>query len=274
MPELPEVETVLRGIQPLLENEIVKDIDVRQAQLRWQIPQELKRKWVGQKIFAVTRRGKYLLFHTKKGTAILHFGMSGHLSILKKRQTPNKHDHFDIFFHDFYLRYTDPRRFGALLWTEADPLTHPLLASLGVEPLEQDFNGRFLYANASKRKVVIKKFIMDHTVVVGVGNIYAAEALFLAGINPLTPTNLITQKGYDQLAQSIKKVLRAAIKKGGTTFKNFQSSDGRPGYFTQVLNVYGRQDMPCRQCHTILEQIRIQNRATVFCPKCQPLVNS
>lgn len=269
MPELPEVETVLQGIKPYVDGQIIRNVIIRQPKLRWDITKGINKALSHHKIVKVTRRGKYLLFHLNHGTALLHFGMSGSLKILTKPQAATKHDHFDLIFTDFYLRYTDPRRFGALLFTHDAAENHPLLAELGVEPLTSDFNGDYLFKRAQGRKICIKQFIMNHKIVVGVGNIYAAEALFLAKILPLTPVNQIDRHRYQQLATAIKKVLMAAIKKGGTTLKDFKNSDGKAGYFKQRLNVYDRAGQACYQCKEPLSQIRIQNRSTVFCGKCQ-----
>lgn len=269
MPELPEVETVLQGIKPLVEHKVIRGIVIRQPKLRWDVPQGLQRKLQNQKVTKLERRGKYILFHLPKGTLLLHFGMSGSLKILSKATDPKKHDHIDLLFDDFYLRYTDPRRFGALLYTDENPKNHPLLAKLGIEPLTNGFNGEYLYRKAGSRKLTIKQFIMNHQIVVGVGNIYAAEALFLAKINPLTPANQISKVQYQQLAMAIKQVLKAAIKQGGTTLKDFRNSEGKAGYFKQKLNVYDREGLACVNCRQPLKGIRIQNRATVYCPKCQ-----
>jgi formamidopyrimidine-DNA glycosylase len=269
MPELPEVETVLQGIKPLVEHQVIRGIVIRQPKLRWDVPKGLQRKLLNQKIIKLERRGKYILFHLQLGTLLLHFGMSGSLTVLSKLIDPKKHDHIDLLFDDFYLRYTDPRRFGALLYTEGDPQDHPLLAKLGIEPLTKAFNGEYLYRKARSRKLSIKQFIMNHQIVVGVGNIYAAEALFLAKLNPLTPANQISKVQYQQLATAIKQVLKEAIKKGGTTLKDFKNSEGKMGYFKQKLNVYDREGLPCVNCQQPLKAIRIQNRATVFCSTCQ-----
>ncbi|MBA2654504.1 MAG: bifunctional DNA-formamidopyrimidine glycosylase/DNA-(apurinic or apyrimidinic site) lyase [Gammaproteobacteria bacterium] len=271
MPELPEVETILRGIVPRVKNQCIRRIIIRQKSLRWVIPSAITEEFINQPIYDLKRRGKYLLLFTQKGTAILHFGMSGSLSLLPKQTPPNKHDHFDFIFDDFCLRFTDPRRFGALLWTRDDPMGHPLLAHLGKEPLEPGFTAAYLYKCAKNRKIGIKQFIMNSTIVVGVGNIYAAEALFLAKINPLKPSQALDLTHFEQLVVSIKKVLKAAIKQGGTTLRDFLNSAGKPGYFKLKLNVYGREGLACNQCGTCLKKIVIQNRSTVYCPYCQAL---
>jgi formamidopyrimidine-DNA glycosylase len=269
MPELPEVDTILQGIRPYVKDQPIQSIVIRQSHLRWEIPKAITQELPHHIIKDVKRRGKYLLFEADNGTAILHFGMSGSLMLLSKPVTPEKHDHFDLIFDHFYLRYTDPRRFGALLWTRGDPLQHPLLAHLGLEPFDNRFTGHYLHMHASRHKITIKQCIMNQKIVVGVGNIYATEALFLASIHPLTPANKISLNQYKLLAATIKNVLRAAIGQGGTTLKNFQNSEGKPGYFKQKLNVYSRTGLPCPRCHQPLKQIRIQNRATTFCADCQ-----
>jgi formamidopyrimidine-DNA glycosylase len=269
MPELPEVETTLRGITPAIKGQCIVGLELRHTKLRWNIPNEIKMQLPHQCVDDISRRGKYLLFHTRNGTAIIHLGMSGSLRIVPRDTPPEKHDHFDLVFANFCLRYTDPRRFGALLWTQDPPEQHPLLRNLGLEPLASAFDGEYLYHRSRQKKITIKQFIMDHHIVVGVGNIYAAESLFLAGIHPLSPAKDLLLRHYQALAKAIKKVLLSAIKQGGTTLRNFQNSEGKPGYFKQKLHVYGREGQNCRHCNQILETLRIQNRATVFCPNCQ-----
>jgi formamidopyrimidine-DNA glycosylase len=270
MPELPEVETTLRGIQPHIQSQKIHNVIIRHHGLRWPIPANLSTLLKGQIIQSLERRGKYILVRTLKGTVILHLGKSGRLRILKHDSPPDKHDHLDIiFYHKIILRLTDPRRFGACLWTEEDPMNHFLLKKLGPEPLSRDFSGTYLWKCAQKKKTAIKSFIMNSQIVVGVGNIYAAEALFAAGIHPETPAQAVSAKKYGILAAHIKKILRAAIKKGGTTLKDFVNSDGKPGYFSQHLNVYGRGGLPCFVCKTPLEEIRLGQRGTVYCKKCQ-----
>lgn len=269
MPELPEVETSKRGISPHLTNQVVSEIIIRQPKLRWPIPESIK-ALIGHKITAVTRRGKYLLLHSKPGTAIMHLGMSGRVRIINKGIPAQKHDHVDIILSNQQcLRLTDPRRFGALLWTTTEPLQHFLLAHLGPEPLSKKFDADYLYNAAKKRNINVKQFIMDNKTVVGVGNIYANEALFLAGIHPEKPANTITLKQYRLLVEKIKQVLQAAIKVGGTTLRDFQASDGKPGYFKQQLRVYGRGTQACMTCQKTLQEIRINQRSTVYCPRCQ-----
>lgn len=270
MPELPEVETTCRGIEPHIKNQMVTNIVIRNHKLRWPISPTLKKKLPQQTIEAVNRRGKYLLLQTQLGNLIIHLGMSGSLRILQNQTAAKKHDHVDInFSNDVCLRFNDPRRFGCIIWTEENPSDHPLLKHLGPEPLTDDFNGNHLYQLSRKRKAPIKSFVMNSGVVVGVGNIYANEALFLAGIHPEKSVNHITIEQYDLLVKKIKHVLTAAIKQGGTTLRDYVNGDGKPGYFKQKLNVYGRADLPCVKCKTILQEIRLGQRSTVFCERCQ-----
>lgn len=270
MPELPEVETTRRGIEPHLLGQRVTDVVVRNRQLRWPVPAGLKATLAGQKVHAVERRAKYLLLRMESGTLILHLGMSGSLRIVPLGTAADKHDHVDIVFaNKQILRLRDPRRFGAVLWTRADPAQHKLLQHLGPEPLETDFDGDYLYHRSRKRKQAIKTFIMDSRIVVGVGNIYASEALFLAGIHPATAAGRISQPRYARLTESIRQVLQAAIAQGGTTLRDFTSSDGKPGYFAQSLHVYGRADEACAECGSTIRQIQQGQRSTWYCPRCQ-----
>ena len=271
MPELPEVETIMNGLKPHLEGAIIQSVVVRHHQLRWPIPTALQKNLNLRRIGPLSRRGKYLLMPTDKGTLIIHLGMSGSLRIVTRSAQLNPHDHVDIILSDDkILRYTDPRRFGALLWTTEDPNNHTLLKSLGIEPLDADFTARYLMQRAHARRVPIKSFIMNSKIVVGIGNIYAAEALFLAGIHPLTQAGLLTQRQCQQLVNAIKQVLQSAIKQGGTTIKDFVNSEGNPGYFAQKLSVYGRAGLPCFRCQNPLQQLKLGARSTVFCTNCQP----
>lgn len=270
MPELPEVETTRRGIAPHIENRLVTRVLVRQRQLRWPISAELESGLTQQTIISVERRGKYLLLGTPAGTLIIHLGMSGSLRIVAATQPPGKHDHVDIEFdHDKRLRYTDPRRFGCMLWQTDAALQHPLLSSLGPEPLEEEFDSAYLHGRSRGRSAPIKAFIMDSRIVVGVGNIYANEALFLAGISPKRAAGKIALARYATLVECIKQVLARAITVGGTTLRDFTNSSGEPGYFKQSLLVYGRGGMNCTRCTQPLTEIRLGQRSTVYCRHCQ-----
>ena len=270
MPELPEVETARRGIAPHLEGRQVTGMVVRQRQLRWPVPKGLGQTLAGQILQAVRRRGKYLLLDFEEGSLILHLGMSGSLRIVPCGTPPGKHDHVDIAFSgDRCLRLTDPRRFGAVLHTRGDPLQHDRLAGLGPEPLGPAFDGRHLFTLSRGRRLAVKPFIMDSKVVVGVGNIYASEALFLAGIHPRRPAGRIAAARYDRLAACIRQVLQAAIDAGGTTLRDFTDSEGRPGYFARHLHVYGREGEPCPACGAAIRQEILGQRASYFCPRCQ-----
>ena len=274
MPELPEVETIMRGLSPHLEGLIIQEVIIRQAQLRWSIPAHLNAFLKQQKILGLRRRGKYLLIQVTTGTLIIHLGMSGSLRLLQHFTLPGRHDHVDIVLSDNKrLRYNDPRRFGAILIAEGDPFHHGLLQSLGIEPLDPNFNGNYLKQAALRRRVSIKSFIMNSKIVTGIGNIYAAEALFLAQIHPLTEAGQLSQEQCDRLIQSIKDVLQAAILQGGTSLKDFVNSEGKPGYFSQKLKVYGRAGLPCLICNTPLQSIQLGQRGTVFCKCCQLLLS-
>ncbi len=270
MPELPEVETTRAGIAAHILNREVESVVVRQPSLRWPVPPQLKSRLTGVAVKAVLRRGKYLLLSTERGTVIIHLGMSGSLRILKSAEAPAKHDHVDIVFKgSVILRYTDPRRFGCVLWTEDEPQSHKLLSSLGPEPLSDMLDKQYLFAKSRGRSVPIKSFIMDSKVVVGVGNIYANEALFRAGIRPLQPAGKVSQQRYAKLTDAIKTVLQEAISQGGTTLRDFVGGDGKPGYFAQQLDVYGRAGQPCNRCGSVLKELRLAQRATVYCTSCQ-----
>jgi formamidopyrimidine-DNA glycosylase len=269
MPELPEVETTIRGLQPHLEQAIIQEVIIRQHQLRWLIPKDLNQQLTQQQIIRITRRGKYLLFQCTGGTLIIHLGMSGRLRLLSQPSAPKKHDHVDILFKDNCLRYTDPRRFGAILWTSDDPMQHVLLKKLGVEPLTAAFTADYLYQHTRKRHTAIKALLMNHQVVVGIGNIYAAEALFLARIHPAMPAHQLTLEQAHLLVKQCKLILTKAITRGGTTLKDFSNSEGKPGYFSQQLHVYGREGLPCSSCQETLQSIVLAQRNSVFCPRCQ-----
>lgn len=270
MPELPEVETTRRGIAPYIEKQIVDAIIIRQKQLRWPIPDEINPQLSGQSIDAIKRRGKYILLQTANGTAILHLGMSGSLRIVEPGLPPAKHDHVDICFsNNKVLRFTDPRRFGSLLWTQSDPYQHKLLSKLGPEPLTDDFTTNHLLLRSRGRSIAVKSFIMDSHIVVGVGNIYACESLFRAGIHPERAAGKISKARFDKLVVAIKAVLSEAIIQGGTTLKDFQQSDGKPGYFKQALAVYGRAEEPCLECGNAITVKTINGRSTFYCARCQ-----
>jgi formamidopyrimidine-DNA glycosylase len=234
------------------------------------VPQHLNRSLAGKTVQSLRRRGKYLLVGFSTGTVIIHLGMSGSLRVLDCNIPKQKHDHVDFVFQNGQcLRLRDPRRFGAVLYTSKDPLQHKLLADLGPEPLERAFTGDHLFRHSRGKKVAVKLFIMNSKVVVGVGNIYANEALFLAGINPRRSAGRLSAERYARLAHAIKTVLRASIKAGGTTLRDFTAEDGRPGYFQQKLNVYGKTGEPCSHCGTAIKHITLGQRATYYCPHCQ-----
>ena len=275
MPELPEVETTMRGIKPHINKQQIIEAIIRTPCLRWPIPKNLKRILQGQTVQKISRRGKYLLISLDEGTCIIHLGMSGRLSILNEVRTPQKHDHIDIWFaNGKCLRYTDPRRFGALLYTNENPQHHPLLRHIGPEPLSSRFSGDYLWQCSRGKKIPIKTFLMDSKIVAGIGNIYACEALFQARIHPQTPAGNIPATRYEKLVLAIQSVLQNAITKGGTTLKDFMKSDGSPGYFSLSLQVYGRGDEPCFVCQTRLQSIRLAQRSTVYCETCQDLIPS
>ncbi|WP_425642535.1 bifunctional DNA-formamidopyrimidine glycosylase/DNA-(apurinic or apyrimidinic site) lyase [Marinomonas gallaica] len=271
MPELPEVETTKNGIAPHILQQTVARIEIRQPKLRWPIPEAVSALLPGQTVQGVTRRGKYIGVHTAVGTLIIHLGMSGSLYFVEPDTPPMFHDHVDIHFVGLnkVLRYTDPRRFGAMLWSDGDWYAHELISHLGPEPLTEAFSVDYLHERAKGRKQAIKQFIMDSKVVVGVGNIYANEALFMAGIRPTRAAGNISKKRLALFVECIKQVLAAAIEQGGTTLKDFVSGEGKPGYFKQELKVYGRADLPCTVCKLPLTEIRQGQRSTVYCAHCQ-----
>jgi len=270
MPELPEVEITRRGIAPHLEGQRVREVVVRQPHLRWPVPARLRSELPGQHIVAVRRRGKYLLLETEVGSAILHLGMSGSLHVVAAGTPPGKHDHVDIVFaNGRSLRLRDPRRFGAVLWTTRPASSHKLLRALGPEPLSDAFDADYLFAASRGRRVSVKALIMDSKVVVGVGNIYASESLFLAGIRPQTPAGRIARRRYQRLVAAVRQVLAAAIEQGGTTLRDFTDSEGRPGYFQQRLQVYGRGGEPCPLCGGRIRSLQLGQRNTFYCPRCQ-----
>ena len=246
------------------------EVTVRDPRLRWPVPEEIVEELPGQVIHNVQRRAKYLLIGTPSGTAILHLGMSGSLRILERLVPPGKHDHVDILLDsEHYLRFNDPRRFGCLLWTRGDPLAHPLLSKLGPEPLGKEFHGEHLFRRSRGRRASVKQFLMDAATVVGVGNIYASEALFKAGIHPGRQAGRVSRQRMNLLAESVKAVLEDAISAGGTTLRDFTASDGTPGYFAQELNVYGRAGEPCTVCGDAIRQKVLGQRSTFYCKSCQ-----
>ena len=270
MPELPEVETTRLGILPHVEKRRVLSVVVRQRALRWPIPEGLEEALTGARITTVTRRGKYLLIETSRGQLLVHLGMSGSLRIVTAQDPLRKHDHVDIGLQGGrILRFHDPRRFGCILWLTDPDQVHPLLASLGPEPLSADFTPEYLFTHSRQRKVPVKHFIMDSHVVVGVGNIYANEALFSAGISPVRKAGAISLERYGDLVDEIRTVLGRAITVGGTTLRDFTGGDGKPGYFKQSLQVYGRGGEPCVRCQAPLKEIRLGQRTTVYCGHCQ-----
>lgn len=269
MPELPEVEVSRQGIKPYVQHQTIAKIVVRQPQLRWLIPDELSQAQ-GQEIIAVRRRAKYLILETPIGAILIHLGMSGSLRVLDQGTPATKHDHVDLILQTGKLiRYNDPRRFGAWLWQPSDSL-HPLLKKLGPEPLSDEFDLDWLVHKAVNKRLPIKQMIMDNAVVVGVGNIYACESLFYAGIHPSRPANSVAKAELSRLVVEIKQVLSRAIAQGGTTLKDFSQADGKPGYFVQQLMVYGRANQPCLQCNTLIQSCKIGQRNTFYCPCCQP----
>jgi len=270
MPELPEVETTRRGIEPHINHQTIHDVVVRNHSLRWPIPKQLRQKIRKQQIQSVDRRGKYLLLRLDTGTVIIHLGMSGSLRICTTETPAEKHDHVDFLFdNNKTLRLRDPRKFGAVLWTAKDPEKHKLLCSLGPEPLEDSFNEHYLFEHTRKRTASIKSLIMNSHIVVGVGNIYACESLYMAGINPKRKAGSLSLARCSKLASAIKKVLAQSITQGGTTLRDFIRENGEPGYFTQKLLVYGRADKPCAKCGNPIKQITQQQRSTFYCTRCQ-----
>lgn len=270
MPELPEVETSRRGIEPHLLGRRIRQLEVREHRLRWPIPPETAERVAGQSILALRRRGKYLLFELEQGLLLLHLGMSGSLRVLPSTRPPALHDHVDLHLDDGQcLRFRDPRRFGMLQWTPAPAEAHPLLRDLGPEPLGASFSGAYLYQHSRGRRAPIKTFIMDSHVVVGVGNIYASESLHLARIHPSRAAGRIGADRYLRLAEAIRSVLADAIAQGGTSLRDFVQEDGNPGYFAQSLRVYGRTDLPCPGCASAIRQRRIGQRSSFYCPVCQ-----
>jgi formamidopyrimidine-DNA glycosylase len=269
LPELPEVETTRRGLQPHLVNQHIQCIEVRQPKLRWPVPDEIQ-NIVGAGFTAIERRGKYLLMYTDQGNLIWHLGMSGSLRVLPQDAPALDHEHVKLVLNNGQsLRFRDPRRFGALLYTREDPLQHQLIRHLGPEPLSEGFNDRYLQQQCTHRQSAIKNVIMDSQVVVGIGNIYACESLFLSRINPKSKACRISPARLHRLVDAIKQVLRLAIEQGGTTLQDFTRSDGLPGYFSQSLQVYGRESLPCNICGHPITRTTIGQRSTFYCTHCQ-----
>lgn len=272
MPELPEVETTLRGIAPYLLHNTIANLVVRNRQLRWPVPSDLDICLNDRKVTSAVRRAKYLLLCVEGGALMIHLGMSGSLRVCDSTSPIKQHDHIDLIMSDgVILRYHDPRRFGSWLWVQGELTNHPLLTQLGPEPLGEDFDGEFLFQLSRGKKKPMKTFLMDNHIVVGVGNIYANESLFLAGVNPHMPAGELTQRQADMLVKTVKQVLAAAIEQGGTTLRDFVNGNGEPGYFQQKLHVYGRGGEPCSHCGECLKESRLGQRATVYCAQCQPM---
>lgn len=274
MPELPEVEVTRRGIEPLVRGRRVERVDVRTGALRWPVPPELAKTLARQQVRDVARRGKYLLFETEAGWFIVHLGMTGTLRVLPRAglAAPAKHDHIDWIFDEFVLRYRDPRRFGAVLWhprTAGDINAHPLLASLGVEPFSAEFSGALLHRRTRGRKVSIKQALLAGDMVVGVGNIYASESLFRAGIRPTTAAGRLSPARCERLAEAVRATLAAAIERGGSTLRDFVGSNGESGYFQLDCFAYDRAGQPCRVCGTPIRHLVQGQRSTYFCARCQ-----
>lgn len=269
MPELPEVETTRRGLLPRLENKTLKQVIVRDARLRWPVPKDINAQLAGRKLLNIARRGKYLIFDFGGVFQIVHLGMSGSLRFVDQKEPASIHDHVDwVFTGKTTLRLRDPRRFGAVLLTQ-DPACHPLLANMGPEPLNPEFNGAMLHAASRGRKMAIKNLIMDSHVVVGVGNIYASESLFHAGIRPGRSAGRLTRPDCDRLAAAIKTTLQNAVNAGGSSLRDYVSTDGELGYFQLHTKVYDRAGLPCKVCGTLIQKRVIGQRSTFFCPACQ-----
>ncbi len=272
MPELPEVEVTRLGVDPYLVGQPVTGLVLRRAGLRWPFPAGLAKKLRGQVVQATSRRGKYLLVEFKHGILIIHLGMSGHIRVLPTGTPAQLHDHVDLVLGNLLVRLTDPRRFGAVLWHDSKdgPIdNHVLIERLGMEPLTEQFTGRVLYDATRKSKIAVKQMLLAGKVVVGVGNIYASESLFIAGISPMTAVNQISLVRYNRLAKAIRHILAQAITKGGSTLRDFVGVDGQSGYFQQNYYVYDRNELPCRKCNTMIQQVKQGQRSTFYCVKCQ-----
>lgn len=270
MPELPEVETTRRGLEPLIAGRTITGVRVHNRSLRWPVQHGLSRILAGQTVGRVGRRSKYLLIGLERGTLIVHLGMTGHLRVVPATEPCRKHDHVEVLLDDGRaLRFNDSRRFGAILWTTDDPLIHPLLCALGPEPFDETVTANYLVGRAQGRVVAVKPFLMDAHTVVGVGNIYASEALSRAGIDPRRPAGKVSRAAFTRLVKEVREVLTEAIAAGGTTIRDFANSDGEPGYFRISLRVYGRAGEACVACAAPVQQVRLGQRSTYFCAKCQ-----
>ena len=272
MPELPEVEVTRMGVSPYLIGQRMTGLTLRRSGLRWPFPENLHQKIVGYPIQSTARRGKYLLINFEHGVLIIHLGMSGHLRVLPSKTAAQLHDHVDFIVGSHLVRFTDPRRFGAVLWhdnQDGNIAEHKLLQRLGMEPFSEQFNAQVLFRATRRSKMEIKQMLLAGKVVVGVGNIYASECLFLAGISPFLPVNKISLARYKKLVVAIQQVLADAITKGGSTLRDFVGVDGESGYFQQNYDVYDRNELPCRKCNTMIQQVKQGQRSTFYCVKCQ-----
>lgn len=270
MPELPEVETTKQGIKPHLEGQTIRKISVRNTRLRLPVPEHINTLCTGKKIIQVSRRAKYILIELSEGYLLIHLGMSGHLRLCAENSALQTHDHVSLILHnDQALRFCDPRRFGLFLYLEDNPHQHSLLNHLGPEPLSDAFNSDYLWQRIQNKNKPIKSLIMDNEIVVGVGNIYATESLFLAKIHPNKPAKTLSEEDCHILVNYIKEVLKQAIECGGTTLRDFYASDGKPGYFSIELKVYGRKNQPCFECKEPINALIIGGRNSAFCIKCQ-----
>jgi len=267
MPELPEVETTKNGLEILLSKKTITKVEIFNPNLRWKVDRSIISKLDNKTIYSFSRRGKYILFNFDRGHLMIHLGMSGKINVVDIDQPLKKHDHFLLHFDNKVMRFNDPRRFGSIFYL--DRLSHELIDKLGVEPLEDSFDKNYLFKNSRNKTQNVKALIMDSKIVVGVGNIYACESLYKAGINPKTKSNKISKQRYLNLTENIKKVLTKAIKAGGTTLQDFAKVDGKPGYFSQELSVYGREDKNCFSCNGKIKRIFQNQRSTFYCPKCQ-----
>jgi formamidopyrimidine-DNA glycosylase len=270
MPELPEVETTRRGIAPLVAGSRITAVRIYDRRLRWPVPASLGRTLVGRRIDRLDRRSKYLLFRLGEQTLLLHLGMTGSLRAFTRPPPRARHDHVDVVLDSgVTLRYRDPRRFGALLWLPPPAEAHPLLASLGPEPFDSGCDAGYLWAAARRRSAAVKLALMDNRLVVGVGNIYANESLFRAGIRPTTPARRLSRQRWARLLAAVRETLAEAIAKGGSTLRDYVDSRGEPGYFQLDYRVYDRQGLPCRVCGSAIKSVRLGGRSTFYCPRCQ-----